>query len=315
MNNSVYSDPSDRLEYHTMYSLTIIRGLPGSGKTLYAHTLSKKTGALLIEPDMLRVRKGKFVLDACMAEEAQNTAAEIHRIVLRTGGDSIYADVIPTLENVLAVAHRCCPEYGPYRSIKMPVVIDMHVSTVRESYHRNQHGISMEEIEYLAAVWEPFGNLSKISNKPPFIDISGYKTSNDGTISFSTARLLMWQIANDCMAGLSFDRDKDHVESAYCYGGLYGDGEIFVGSFDNPLRMLFAFLHEIGHLSLAGTAERRSFNKYQEEEWCWRFAEQMMDDLKLEITRNLIEWGKEQIDTYDERHQKAMAFMPESMSC
>lgn len=38
--------------------LTIVRGLPGSGKSTYARKLSAETGAMLIEPDALLVRGG-----------------------------------------------------------------------------------------------------------------------------------------------------------------------------------------------------------------------------------------------------------------
>ena len=38
--------------------LTIVRGLPGSGKSTYARKLAAETGCTLIEPDALLVKDG-----------------------------------------------------------------------------------------------------------------------------------------------------------------------------------------------------------------------------------------------------------------
>ena len=56
-------------------TITIIRGLPGSGKTQLGRRLAKKTGSLLIEPDMFLIRAGAYNYDPVQYQFA--TAAAI----------------------------------------------------------------------------------------------------------------------------------------------------------------------------------------------------------------------------------------------
>lgn len=140
--------------------LTIVRGLPGSGKSSYARALAAKTGAILIEPDSLIVRGGLYGYDQKLFDVACDFSLDIMRKIGEIGADVIYADVLATKAYVDDVINAYWDGnlgafiYGV--SGFSVVVHDMPLLTVEESMARNRHAVRREDIERMAATWEPW---------------------------------------------------------------------------------------------------------------------------------------------------------------
>lgn len=145
--------------------LTIVRGLPGSGKSSYARRLSAETGAMLIEPDALIVRGGVYCYDHRFFLTACDFSLDILRKIAETGADAIYADVLATKAYVDDVINAYWDGnlgafiYGV--SGFSVVVHDMPLLTVEESMARNRHAVRREDIERMAATWEPWEEIVK----------------------------------------------------------------------------------------------------------------------------------------------------------
>ena len=71
--------------------LTIIRGLPGSGKSTYARS-KKFGGALVLENDMYHVREGKYSFDQENQPDAVYWCQEMCRNALEHGIDVVVAN-------------------------------------------------------------------------------------------------------------------------------------------------------------------------------------------------------------------------------
>lgn len=133
--------------------LTIVRGLPGSGKSAYARKLAAETGAMLIEPDALLVRGGVYWYTPERYAEAKKWSFELVIDTADCGGaDVVYADVLPKKEDVQGIISQY--KYGNYNV--QVTVIDMPLLTVDESMARNRHNVRREDIERMAREWQPW---------------------------------------------------------------------------------------------------------------------------------------------------------------
>jgi len=139
-------------------TLTIIRGLPGSGKSQLGRKLAAKTGAILIEPDMLLIRAGVYCYEQRFFDTACDISLDLLATIGETGADAVYADVLATrgyVKDVIAAYRK-----GNYRAFLYGVsgfsviVHDMPMLTIEQSIERNKHNVRREDIERMAADWE-----------------------------------------------------------------------------------------------------------------------------------------------------------------
>lgn len=125
-------------------TLTVIRGLPGSGKSSVAAALSAATNAVLIEPDDFHIRDGAYdFLHANMPYShlwAQGLAAR-H---LFQGRSAIVADVFPALADL-----------SPYRSMATHFGAALQVLDISGPWP-DRHGVLPEDRARMIAAWEPW---------------------------------------------------------------------------------------------------------------------------------------------------------------
>lgn len=87
--------------------ITIIRGLPGTGKSTYASDLALEAGSLFIEADMLRVRDGRYKFDMDELGACISTSNSIMRKAAKLGADVIVAGVFSKARHVDEVIKQC----------------------------------------------------------------------------------------------------------------------------------------------------------------------------------------------------------------
>ncbi len=136
--------------------LTIIRGLPGSGKSTLGRRLAAEQNALFIEPDMLMYQNGEYKYDpAAYSVVVGSTYLVLREFFAYTPqAHAIFADVLPRkidVQHLIQYLHN-------QRYVK---VIDMPLLSVEESIRRNIHRVRREDIEYMAKLWEPWEENNK----------------------------------------------------------------------------------------------------------------------------------------------------------
>lgn len=132
--------------------ITIIRGLPGSGKSTLGRKLAAEQNALFIEPDMLMYQNGEYKYDpAAYSVVVGSTYLVLREFFAYTPqAHAIFADVLPRkidVQHLIQYLHN-------QRYVK---VIDMPLLSVEESIRRNIHQVRREDIEHMAKLWEPWG--------------------------------------------------------------------------------------------------------------------------------------------------------------
>ena len=134
--------------------LTIVRGLPGMGKSTRARKYAEESGALLVEPDMFLTRHGEYSYSDVSYRRACGQAFTCVRVAAMVCADVIYADVLPKREDVEAVVR----EYNENCRGDDPIVnvIEMGAVDAALSLRRNRHGVKREDVERMALEWEPW---------------------------------------------------------------------------------------------------------------------------------------------------------------
>lgn len=131
--------------------LTIIRGMPGSGKSTLGRRLAAEQNVLFIEPDMLMYQNGEYKYDPAFYSVAVGST----HLVLREffahtlQAHAIFADVLPRKIDV----HHLIQYLHNQRFVK---VIDLPLLSVDESMRRNIHNVKREDIERMVTLWEPW---------------------------------------------------------------------------------------------------------------------------------------------------------------
>ena len=144
-----------------MPKLIIVRGLPGSGKSTFAHKLADRGGLILVEPDALLVKDGKYDYTPERYADAVDQALMMVGLLgsCVTRPDCVYADVLPTNADVERVWNRYL--YASLKEGKQLVVYDMPLISVDTALHRNRHGVRKEDIKRMHDTWQDWpGALS-----------------------------------------------------------------------------------------------------------------------------------------------------------
>lgn len=142
--------------------LTIVRGLPGSGKSTKALELYKQGAGLLIEPDACLNVNGVYTytpgrMDIVRASlEGALFELSLERLWKRTQVETvsipiIYVDCLPKIDDVFSLITNIGYKYA----IDRVNVIDC-VITKEQSIERNIHNVRIEDIERINNEWEPW---------------------------------------------------------------------------------------------------------------------------------------------------------------
>ena len=132
-----------------MGTLTIIRGLPGAGKSRLGHRLAAESGALFLEPDQILTCGGRYCYTPAEHRAATRIALAMAHRLGRLNCDLVYADVLPTRRDVERVlrAYGASPEEA--RVVVLP-------ATTAVSEARNRHAVRPADIRRMARTWERF---------------------------------------------------------------------------------------------------------------------------------------------------------------
>ena len=137
-------------------NITIIRGLPGSGKSTSAMKLQAETGAIVIEPDMFLVEQGRYQYTAERYAAAVErsyvmlellTGCEFDRrdAVLRP--DIIYTDVLPMIGDIAELIRHV----NPYYQIR---VVTMRKMPDLRRADSNRHGVKAKDLLRMVRVFD-----------------------------------------------------------------------------------------------------------------------------------------------------------------
>ena len=84
-----------------MPKLTIIRGIPGSGKTTLAKKVQEGSGAFHLETDMLTIVDDKYDFDPELLKYRHENAQKIAKIVIENGSDLIVSNTFVKVNSML----------------------------------------------------------------------------------------------------------------------------------------------------------------------------------------------------------------------
>ncbi len=128
--------------------LTIIRGMPGSGKSTLGRKLAAEQNALFVEPDMMMYRNGIYKYDPSAFTTAVFAARGIllSYFIANPDAHAVYADVLPQRSDVTYLA--AWLNFPDYKVIDMPL-IDVATSRIR-----NVHNVRLEDLQWMYEKWE-----------------------------------------------------------------------------------------------------------------------------------------------------------------
>lgn len=129
-----------------MPTLTIIRGLPGSGKSTVGAKLlaASRAGGALVEPDTFHRTGGKYKFRREMQRTAEVWAQGAAADHLNRRRDVVVADVFPTLADL-----------EPYRAMAQHFGADFQVIEIHGPWP-DIHDVCAEDRARMIATWEPY---------------------------------------------------------------------------------------------------------------------------------------------------------------
>ena len=129
--------------------VTIIRGLPGSGKTTFALKKVEVTGAVLIESDQFRTRDGGYVFNGAETNAINNATMKMARIYAQFGADIIFTGVFAKCDTISRIL-KTLKAYKPSGET-------LHAEIIRVvGDHPNRHRVPQRVIDEFEAGYEPW---------------------------------------------------------------------------------------------------------------------------------------------------------------
>lgn len=126
-----------------MQTMTIIRGLPGSGKSTIARRLAQETNAVHLEADMFfETKSGKYEIDRTLMNEAHQWCKKWCDLHLANGRSIIVANTFVQKWELLDYL---------YIALKHGVNVDVFKAKGNFS---NVHGVPPETVERMRSQWE-----------------------------------------------------------------------------------------------------------------------------------------------------------------
>lgn len=132
-----------------MLHLTLVRGLPGSGKTTFAAQLAKQNNLNHFEADMFFYQNGKYQFDGTKIKDAHRWCLLSTINSLQLGCSCVVANTFTTQK-----------EMQPYIDLARVFNITLTVIETAGDY-KSVHDVPQATIEKMKARWEPFVNEPK----------------------------------------------------------------------------------------------------------------------------------------------------------
>ena len=132
------------MEQETVGSITIIRGLPGSGKSTHAKKLAQSMKRPIhIEADMYFMHpRNEYVFDGTVIHKAHEWCFQTARIAAVHGYDVIVSNTFTRRK-----------EFQPYVKLAQTIGAPWNVITCTGNF-QNVHGVPIEVLENMRQRWE-----------------------------------------------------------------------------------------------------------------------------------------------------------------
>ena len=128
--------------------LTIVRGLPGSGKSTYAKKMAAKTDAVHVESDNFFMKNGKYEFDQTKLGIAHRICFKSVQKALEQGRNVIVSNTFTMLKEINRYV-----KMAENLKVKVDIVsINRHLTTA-EVFARNVHSVPIEVIERMQNRW------------------------------------------------------------------------------------------------------------------------------------------------------------------
>lgn len=131
----------------TQQKLTLVRGIPGSGKSTYAKSLNFKLALTLVEADQFFIdQDGTYQYDNTLIKDAHNWCKLETKRLLKAGFDVVVANTF--VKNW---------EMKFYKSLADDMRLKFEVIEMRGNY-QNVHGVPDEVVARMASQFEVLGS-------------------------------------------------------------------------------------------------------------------------------------------------------------